>query len=178
MKFLTDFFPIILFFLAFKLKGIYVATSVAIAASAVQIGWMLLKRRKVEPMMWLSLMIIVIFGGATLLLHNETFIKWKPTMLYWFFSLALIGGQIFYKKCAMKAILGKQITLPDRTWNKVNSSWGIFFAILGGINLYVAYHFPTDAWVNFKLFGIMGLIFVFSIAQSVVIGSIIKKNPK
>ena len=176
MKFLTDFFPVILFFAAFKLKGIFVATAVAIAASVVQIGWLLYKKRKVEPMMWVSLAIIGLFGGATLLLHNESFVKLKPTMLYWIFSIVLIGGQLVYQKNAMKGILGKQITLPDATWKKVNIGWGIFFALLGCINLYVAHHYSTAAWVNFKLFGIMGLIVVFSIVQSVVIGSRISKK--
>jgi intracellular septation protein len=170
MKFLVDFFPVILFFAAFKLKGIFVATVVAIAASILQIGWMLLKRRKVEPMMWLSLAIIGVFGGATLALHNETFIKIKPTMLYGLFSIALLGGQLLFGKNAMKGILGKQITLPEKTWGKINVSWGLFFAVIACINLYIAFNFSTDTWVNFKLFGVMGLIVLFSIAQALVIG--------
>jgi intracellular septation protein len=170
MKFLVDFFPVVLFFAAFKLKGIFIATMVAIAASVVQIGWMLLSHRKVEPMMWLSLAIIGVFGGATLALHNENFIKLKPTMLYGLFSVALIVGQLIFKKNAMKGIMGKQITLPEKTWKTINLSWGLFFAALGCVNLYVAFNFSTDTWVNFKLFGIMGLIVVFSIAQAVAIG--------
>jgi intracellular septation protein len=170
MKFLVDFFPVVLFFAAFKLKGIFVATVVAIAASVIQIGWMVLSHRKVEPMMWVSLAIIGIFGGATLLFHNESFIKLKPTMLYWLFSVTLLAGQLVFKKNAMKGILGKQITLPEKTWKAINLSWGLFFAIVGFVNLYVARHFSTDTWVNFKLFGIMGLIVVFSIVQAVVIG--------
>jgi intracellular septation protein len=169
MKILFDFFPVLLFFAAFKLKGIFVATTVAIAASVVQIGWMLLNRRKVEPMMWLSLAIIGIFGGATLALHNEAFIKLKPTMLYWLFSVGLIVGQLVFKKNGIKGMLGKQIVLPEKTWTGLNLSWGIFFALLGCVNLYVAHHFSTDVWVNFKLFGIMGLLVAFSIVQGVVI---------
>jgi intracellular septation protein len=171
MKFLVDFFPVILFFAAFKIKGIFVATTVAIAASIVQIGWMFFKHRKVEPMMWLSFGIIAVFGGATLLLHDETFIKLKPTMLYWLFSIALLGGQAFFKKNAMKGILGKKISLPEKTWKTINTSWGLFFAALGCINLYVAYNFSTDTWVNFKLFGIFGLILIFSIVQGVIISN-------
>ncbi len=169
MKLLFDLFPIILFFAAFKLKGIFVATAVAITASALQIGWMLVKRKKVEPMMWASLGIIAVFGGATLLLHNETYIKWKPTILYWLMGCVLVSGQVFFGKNGMKGLLGKQMVLPDKTWNVINVSWGIFFAVLGCVNLAVAYLFSTDTWVNFKLFGIMGFIVVFAVAQSWII---------
>lgn len=176
MKFLVDFFPVVLFFAAFKLKGIFVATTVAIAASVIQIGWLLLKRRKVEPMMWLSLVIISIFGGATLVSHNESFIKLKPTMLYGLFSIAIIVGQLAFRKNAMKGLLGKQIVLPEKTWSIVNIGWGLFFAALGCVNLYVAKHFSTDTWVNFKLFGIMGLLVAFSIVQGVVITLLNRKK--
>jgi intracellular septation protein len=178
MKLLIDFFPVLLFFAAFKLKGIFVATMVAMAASAAQIGWMYFKHRKVEPLMWLSLAIITVFGGATLLLHDETFIKWKPTVLYWLFGLALMAGQLFFGKNAMKGVMGKQITLPEKAWKKLNLSWGGFFMLLGGINLYVAYSFSTNTWVNFKLFGIMGLILSFSIAQGVMIIAWQKKDDR
>jgi intracellular septation protein len=170
MKLLFDLFPVILFFAAFKIKGIFVATAVAIIASVLQIGWMLIRRKKVEPMMWASLGIITVFGGATILLHNETYIKWKPSILYWLMGTILICGQVFFKKNAMRGILGKQMTLPEKTWNTVNVSWGIFFALLGCVNLIVVYNVSTDAWVNFKLFGIMGCIFVFAIVQSLIIG--------
>jgi intracellular septation protein len=171
MKLLFDLFPVILFFLAFKIKGIFVATAVAIIASFLQIGWMLLKRKKVEPMMWASLGIIAVFGGATIVLHNETFIKWKPSILYWLIGTFLIAGQVFFNKNGMKALMGKQMTLPEKTWDVVNVSWGIFFTLLGCVNLVVAYNVSTDTWVNFKLFGIMGCIFVFAIVQSLFIGA-------
>jgi intracellular septation protein len=169
MKLLFDLLPVVLFFLAFKIKGVFVATAVAIAASVLQIGWMLVRRKKVEPMMWASLGIIAVFGGATLILHNETYIKWKPTILYWLLSGVLLCGRFFFKKNGMKSVLGKQMTLPDKTWDIVNLSWGIFFALLGGVNLTVAYLFSTDTWVNFKLFGIMGFILVFAVVQSWII---------
>jgi intracellular septation protein len=176
MKLFIDLFPVILFFLAFKLKGIFIATMVAMAASVVQIGFMYFKHRKVEPLMWLSLAIITVFGGATLLLHDETFIKWKPTVLYWLFGLALTAGQVVFGKNAIKGVLGKQIALPEKAWKTLNLSWGGFFMVLGGINLYVAYSFSTDTWVNFKLFGIMGLMFLFTIVQGVLIMSWQKKG--
>jgi intracellular septation protein len=174
MKLLFDLFPVILFFAAFKIKGIFVATAVAIVACVLQIGWMLIRRKKVEPMMWASLAIITVFGGTTILLHNETYIKWKPTILYWLMGAFLAAGQLLFNKNGVKAVMGKQMTLPDKTWNAVNISWGIFFALLGCVNLYVAYNFSTDTWVNFKLFGIMGCILVFAIVQSLIIGAMQK----
>jgi intracellular septation protein len=169
MKFLFDLFPVILFFAVFKIKGIFVATIAAIIASVLQIGWMLLRRKKVEPMMWAGLAIIVVFGGATVLLHDETFIKWKPTVLYWLLGTIMLSGQLFFGKNAIRAMLGKQVSLPDATWKVMNFSWGFFFVALGCVNIFVAYHFSTDTWVNFKLFGIMGLIFLFAIAQGLFI---------
>ncbi|HEX2955577.1 MAG TPA: septation protein A [Chitinispirillaceae bacterium] len=176
MKLLFDFFPVLLFFAVFKLKGIFAATMAAIIASVFQIGWMLFKRKKVEPMMWLSLAIIVLFGGATLLFKNEDFIKLKPSILYWLFSIGLLGGQFIFKKNGIKSLLGKQMELPEKTWAGLNASWGIFFACVGGINLYVANYFSTDTWVNFKLFGIMGLLLAFSLAQGVVISMKMNKT--
>ena len=178
MKLLIDLFPVILFFAAFKIKGIFVATVVAMAASVVQIGWMLFKHKKVDPLMWLSLAIITIFGGATLILHDEMFIKWKPTVLYWLFGLALMVSQLFFGKNAIKGIMGKQITLSDVLWKKLNLSWGLFFLVLGSVNLYVGYNFSTNTWVNFKLFGIFGLILLFSIAQGIMISTWQQKEKK
>jgi intracellular septation protein len=171
MKFLFDLFPVILFFAAFKIKGIFVATAVAIIASLLQICWMLLRRKKVQPMMWASLVIILVFGGATLILHNETFIKWKPSILYWLIGSLMVAGQLFYGKTALKGVLSPQLQLPDRTWKTMNLCWGIFFLALGFINIFVAYTFSTSAWVNFKLFGIMGLILLFTVVQGLVFGS-------
>lgn len=166
MKFLFDFFPILLFFIAYKFGGIYVATGVAIAASFVQIGWVMARGKKVEPMMWISLAIIVFFGGATLLLHNETFIKWKPTVLYWLFAVILLGGAWLFKKNFIRVMMEKQVSLPDSVWNNLNLSWAAFFVVMGVANLYVAYNFSTDDWVNFKLFGTTGMMLVFVVIQS------------
>ena len=166
MKLLFDFFPILLFFIAYKFGGIYVATGVAIAASFVQIGWVMARGKKVEPMMWISLAIIVFFGGATLLLHNETFIKWKPTVLYWLFAVILLGGAWLFKKNFIRVMMEKQVNLPDSVWNNLNLSWAAFFVVMGVANLYVAYNFSTDDWVNFKLFGTTGMMLVFVVVQS------------
>jgi intracellular septation protein len=174
MKFLFDLFPVILFFIAFKLQGIYVATAVAIAASFVQIGWLWLRGRKIDTMLWVSLAIIVVFGGATLLLHDESFIKWKPTVLYWLFASVLSGSALIFRKNLIRSMLGEQIRLPDPAWNKLNFSWAGFFACMGVLNLYVAFNFPTDTWVNFKLFGGMGLMLIFVIAQSLFLAKYVE----
>src|SRR3954463_12444287 len=126
MKFLFDLFPVILFFIAFKVADIYVATAVAIVASLGQIAWLRLRRRKIEPMVWVSLIIIVVFGGATLIFHDETFIKWKPTVLYWCFALALAGAQVFARKNLIQSLMAEQMQLPNEAWIRLNWSWAGF----------------------------------------------------
>ena len=177
MKFLFDLFPVILFFVAFKFYDIYVATAVAIAATFAQVGWLKLRRRKVDPMLWASLAIIVVFGGATLALQDETFIKWKPTVLYWLFAAVLAGSELLFGRNLIRALLGAQIELPDHAWRKLNWSWIGFFAIMGAANLFVAYNFSTDAWVNFKLFGGMGLLLAFVLAQGLVLAKYLQEKP-
>lgn len=167
MKLLFDLFPVILFFVAFKIQGIYVATAVAIAATVAQIIWTKWRHGKVDTMLWVSFAIIGVFGGATLLLHDETFIKWKPTVLYWLFSAILLISNLFFKKNLMRALLHEKIALPLHIWNRLNLTWSLFFAAIGFINLYVAFNYSTDDWVNFKLFGFTGLMVVFILAQSV-----------
>lgn len=175
MKFLFDLFPVILFFVAYKLFDIYVATAVAIVATFVQVGWLKLRGRKVEPMLWASLGIIVVFGGATLLLHDETFIKWKPTILYWLFAATLAGALAFGRNL-IRSLLGEQLQLPDHAWSKLNWSWAGFFAFMGAANLFVAYSFSTDAWVNFKLFGGIGLMLLFVLAQGLFLSRYIEEK--
>ncbi|CAB3795448.1 putative intracellular septation protein A [Paraburkholderia caffeinitolerans] len=176
MKFLFDLFPIILFFVAFKMWGIFTATAVAIVATLAQIAWVAFRHRKVDPMLWLSLGIVVVFGGATLMLHDETFIKWKPTVLYWAFSVVLLVSQVVFGKNLIEAMMGKQITLPPRIWTQLNFIWSIFFALLGILNLFVAYHFSTDAWVDFKLFGATGILVVFIVGQSLWLSRYMKEE--
>lgn len=198
MKFIFDLFPVILFFGAFKwgeahagtaqtfvshylsalVSGgtvtpaqapILLATAVAIVATLAQVGWLLMRRKHVDGMLWMSLAIIVIFGGATIYFHDENFIKWKPTVLYWFFGLTLLGTNALAGKNLMRSMMGKQIALPDAIWNRLNLAWSVFFLVLGCVNLYVAFHFSTEVWVNFKLFGFMGLMVLFIIGQSLVL---------
>ena len=203
MKFLFDLLPVILFFGVFKfaegnvnaaqdlvshtlssfMSGgpisatqapILLATAVAILASVAQIGYLLARRRKVDAMLWISLAIIVVFGGATIYFRDDTFIKWKPTILYWAFAVTLLFSQVFLKKNLIRAMMEKQMVLPEPIWGRLNLSWIVFFAAMGGLNLYVAFHYTTDVWVNFKLFGSMGLMFVFIIVQSLFLSKHMK----
>ena len=169
MKLLFDVFPVILFFIAFKLYGIYVATAVAMGASFVQIGWLWLRRRKIDTMLWVSLGVITIFGGATLILENETFIKWKPTVLYWLFGAVLAVAALAFRKNLVRSMMQQQVSLPEEVWARLLMSWIGFFAVMGALNLYVAYNFSTDAWVNFKLFGGIGLMLLFVVLQALVL---------
>jgi intracellular septation protein len=166
MKLLFDMFPVILFFIAYKMGDIFVATGVAIAASLAQIAWLKLRRHPVENMQWVSLGIIVVFGGMTLVLHDETFIKWKPTVLYGAFAVALLVGRYMMGRNLITAMMGKQVRLPEPVWDRLNIAWVAFFVLLGVLNLVFAFRFSTDVWVNFKLFGSLGLTVLFVIAQA------------
>ncbi|MCM5569224.1 septation protein A [Burkholderiaceae bacterium FT117] len=176
MKLLFDLFPILLFFVAYKLVDIYAATAVAIAASFAQIGWLKLRSRPVEPMQWAGLAIIAVFGGLTLLWQDETFIKWKPTVLYGLFAAVLGGGRLFFGRDLIKAAMGSQLVLPDPVWRKLNLAWMLFFAVMAVLNLAVAYGFSTDTWVSFKLFGTLGLTLAFVVAQAFYVSRFIEEE--
>jgi intracellular septation protein len=166
MKFLFDLLPVLLFFIAFKLADIYVATAVAIATTFVQVAWLKLRGKRVDAMLWASFAIIVVFGGATLALQDETFIKWKPTVLYWLLGAVLSGAALLFRRNLIRMMLSEQVQLPDPVWSRLNWSWVGFFAFMGALNLYVAYNYSTDLWVNFKLFGGVGLMLVFVVIQA------------
>jgi len=166
LKLLFDFFPIIVFFVAFKVAGIYVATGSAIAATLAQIGWLIARGKRVTTMQWLSLAIIGLFGGATLVLHDETFIKWKPTVLYWLGGAAFIGALAF-RTNFVKAVMSEGgLELPEPMWTRLAIAWGLFFILQGALNLWVAFHYSTETWVNFKLFGGLGLTVAFVLVQA------------
>jgi intracellular septation protein len=169
MKLLFDVFPVLLFFVAFKLYGIYAATAVAMGASFAQIGYLWLRGRRIDKMLWVSLGVITVFGGATLLFGNPTFIKWKPTVLYWVFAASLVVGMVFFKKNLVRSMMESQVSLPDHIWDRLQASWIGFFLVMGALNLYVAYNYSLDAWVNFKLFGGIGLMLVFVLAQALLL---------
>jgi len=168
MKFLFDFLPLLLFFVALQLWDIFVATAVAIGATVLQVGWMLARGRKVQPMLWASLAIIIVFGGLTLYLRDKTFILWKPTVLYWLFGAVLAGGALAGRNL-LRALLAEQMTLPERVWARLNWTWVAFFALMGVANLYVAFNYSEKVWATFKVFGATGLMFLFVIAQSFVL---------
>ena len=199
MKLLFDLFPVILFFATFKYYGsdpegaaalvgsllgssvldvkqapILLATVVVIVATMAQIAWVHFRHGKVDKMLWVSLALVTVFGGLTLIFQDETFIKWKPTMLYWVFAASMIFAALVLKKNPIKAMLGEQLTLPDPVWNKVNLSWTAFFAFMGALNLIVAFNFSTDTWVNFKLFGGMGLMLLFVLGQGLMLSKYIE----
>jgi intracellular septation protein len=178
MKFLFDIFPVILFFIAFKVYDIYVATGVAIAATVAQVGWLWLRGRKIENVVWVSLAVIVVFGGATLALQDETFIKWKPTVLYWLFALVLAVAELGFRRNLIRAMMQAQMSLPDIVWGRLLASWIAFFAFMGALNLIVAYHFSTDAWVNFKLFGGVGLLIAFVVLQALLLSRHVEDKPE
>lgn len=176
MKFLFDFFPIILFFIAFKLKDIYWATGVAIIASIVQVGYMWFRHKRVETMHWITLALIVVFGGATLLLQDETFIKWKPTVLNWLFAAVFLGSQFIGKKSIAERMMGASIAMERAHWIRINLSWVAFFIFLGAANLYVMYNYDTETWVDFKVFGMLGLTLAFVLVQAVFISRHVKPD--
>jgi len=174
MKFLFDLFPIILFFIAFKLGDIYTATIVAMVATIGQILWVYYRHRKIDAMQWISLVMIVVFGSLTIFLHDKTFIQLKPTALYWLFSGALFISAQFFNKNWIQLMMGKQITLKRESekfvWQKLNFAWACFFFAMGCLNLYIAFEYSEEAWVNFKLFGSTGLLVAFVITQGIWLG--------
>lgn len=167
MKLLVDFFPIVVFFIAFKVFDIYVATAVAIGATLLQIGYLKRVNGKVEVMQWVSLGVIVVFGGATLVLHDNTFIQWKPTVLYWLMGSSILIGKVVFKRNVLQIFMGEQLTLPEQAWLVLMRSWIGFLALMGALNLYVAFNYDLNTWVNFKLFGSIGLMVVFAILQGI-----------
>jgi intracellular septation protein len=206
MKILFDFLPIVLFFgmfkyaeantawsaqtatdwLGFMVSGgtvgvaeapVLLATVVVILATLAQIVWLLARGRKIDTMLWVSLGLVTALGGATIYFHSESFIKWKPTVLYWVMGGALAVGQLFFRKNGIQSLMGAQMVLPEPVWRKVNYSWMAFFAVMGFVNLWVAFNFSTATWVNFKLFGGLGLMLVFVLAQAVFLNKHVKTEP-
>lgn len=193
MKFLFDLFPVILFFATYKLAGhpgsgngaclsgadmatlplwqepILLATVVAIVATFCQVGWLLFRRQKVDTMLWISLSIIVVFGGATLYFRNPAFIQWKPSVLYWSFAAVLLLSDLVLHKNLVRNMMETQIKLPDPVWSRLNAAWVAFMAGMGGANLAAVKWLSCDGWVSFKLYGLTGLMFVFIIGQGLAL---------
>jgi intracellular septation protein len=159
-----------------KIAPILLATVVVIVATIAQIMWVAFRHGKVDKMLWVSLVLVVVFGGMTLAFQDESFIKWKPTILYWVFAGSMGFAALVMKKNAIKTMLGEQLTLPESVWTKVNLSWMAFFVIMGFLNLIIAFNFPTDVWVNFKLFGGMGLMLVFVLGQGFMLSKYVEEK--
>jgi len=206
MKLLADFLPIILFFIAFKYADsdkdaaaafasehfgflvsggsvgaeeapVLLATLVVIAATLAQVLLLKVRGRRVDTMLWVSLGLVMVLGGLTVWFHSETFIKWKPTLLYWVMGGAFLLGPLLFGKNLLRLLLGQQLQLPDPVWQRLNWAWVLFFGAMGALNLWVAYSFSTDTWVNFKLFGGIGLMLVFTLAQGLYLSRYLPDEP-
>lgn len=174
-RLLFDLAPVIAFFIIYKFFGIYAATAAAIAISVVQAIYIWLKHQRIDAMQISALVLIIIFGGATLISHDDMFIKWKVSILYWLFALVILGSHFIGKKPIVERIMDSQIDLPEKIWRRLSASWIIFFLLVGFLNLYLIYHVSTDTWVNFKLFGILGLTLVFFVGQGLYLMRHVKK---
>ena len=171
MQILLDFFPVIAFFVAYKLADIYVATGVIIAAVVIQVGIQWFRHRKVSPMTLISGALVLVFGTITLLVHDKTFIQWKPTVLNWLFGAGFLVSQFFGEQPVIQRLMGANLALERPVWIKLNMMWVAFFFAMGALNLYVAFSFDESTWVNFKLFGMLGLTMVFALLQGVWLSS-------
>lgn len=166
MKLLVDFFPILLFFAAYKFSDIYLATLAAMAGAVIQVAFTWFKTRRFETMHLVSLVLIMVFGGATWFLRDPTFIKWKPTVLNWLFAVVFLGSQWVGSAPIIQRMMGSQLDLPSRIWRNLNVAWSVYFILIGAVNLFVAYNYEESVWVNFKLFGMFGMTLAFVLAQS------------
>lgn len=206
MKILLDFLPILLFFATFKYANahkdwaaalatehlgfavaggqvgaqeapVLLATVVVVLATICQVAWLRARGRRVDLMLWVSLVLVVVLGGLTVWLHSETFIKWKPTLLYWVMGGALWVGTAVFGRNLLRVLMGEQLKLPDGQWRRLNLVWIVFFLAMGLLNLWVARTFSTETWVNFKLFGGMGLLLVFTLAQGIYLRRYLEDQP-
>lgn len=170
MKILLDFLPVIVFFAAYKISGdIILATAILIPATLAQMAYTWLKQHRIEKMQLVTLVLVVLLGGATVLFDDKTFIQWKPTVVNWLFGAAFLASGYIGSKTIVQRLMEGSIELPAAIWRQLNSAWTLFFVLMGGINLIVAYNFSEETWVNFKLFGMLGLTLIFILGQGVYI---------
>lgn len=167
MKVLFDFFPIIIFFVGYQFFGLYIATALAMITSLILVIFYRLKYQRYERMQVINLILITVLGGFTLFFHNPWFIKWKPTGIYWLSSIVFLASAYIGKKPIIQKMMESNIKLPQNIWYRLNTAWVIFFLIMGLLNLYVAYYFTTDVWVNFKLLGGIGFTMLFVCIQAI-----------
>jgi intracellular septation protein len=167
MQLFLDLLPVVAFFIAYKLAGIYVATAVLIAGVLAQTAVSWIRHRKVSPMLLTSAVLVLVFGGLTLLVHDATFIKWKPTVVDWLFAAAFLVSQFWSGPTIVQRMMGEHVQLDAAIWKRLNLMWVVFFAVCGALNLYVAFNFSEATWVDFKLFGLFGLTLLFALLQGV-----------
>ena len=167
IKQLVEFFPIVLFFIAFKLYDVYVAPAVVIVATILQVAYAWFKHRKVETMQWITLALVVVMGGLTLVLHDDQFVKWKLSIIEWLFGGLFLGSQFIGKKPFIERMMSSQLTLPAAIWKYLNLCWALFFIGVGFLNVYVMFHYDTNDWVSFKTFVVPGLMAVFIVLQMI-----------
>jgi len=192
MKLITDFLPIILFFIAYKfgggtytfngqeyqVEGIYAATAVMMVATLIQVAVSWLIHRKVEKQHSVTLILVLVLGGATIWLQNPEFVMWKPTAVNWLFALAFIGARVFTDKTLLERLLASHLDLPTAVWSRLNMAWILFFIFSGILNIYIAYWYSEETWVNFKLFGSLAITVVFILGQALYLSRHIKETPK
>lgn len=176
IKQLVEFFPILLFFIAFKLYDIYVATAVVIVATILQVAFSWFKYRKVETMQWITLLLVVVMGGLTLILHDEQFVKWKLSIIEWLFGIAFLGSQFFGKKTFIERMMSSQLTLPRHVWRILNLCWAMFFISVGFLNVFVMFNFDTNDWVTFKTFIVPAMMAIFIILQMIFLYKFLPDN--
>jgi len=169
MKQLLDFIPLIIFFAIYKMVDIYAATGSLIITTGLVLAYTYFKQGKAEKMQIITFLMVLVFGSLTLILHDDAFIKWKVTFIYALFAVALLASQYVFKKSIIKQMLGKELTLPETVWNRLNLAWAAFFIILSILNVYVAFYLPQEIWVNFKVFGLLGATLVFTLLSGVYI---------
>ncbi|WP_409307823.1 septation protein A [Pectobacterium sp. B1J-3] len=169
MKQLLDFLPLVVFFVVYKLYDIYIASGALIAATALALIVTWFVYRKIEKMTLVTFVMVAIFGTLTLVFHNDQFIKWKVTIIYGLFAIALLVSQFIMKKTLIQRMLGKELTLPEAVWGKLNVSWALFFLVCGLVNIYIAFWMPQNVWVNFKVFGLTGFTLLFTLLCGIYI---------
>lgn len=178
MQMLYDFFPILVFGIVYYFFGIYAATASIIITSTIQVIFHRLKFKEFSSIQVITMLLVWVLGGATLIFHNVLFIKWKPSVIYLLFAIILIVCELFTNKSPLKHLLGSQLTLPNPVWKKISIIWAIFFIFMAILNLFVAYHFSTKAWVYFKVIGCLILTVLFIIGQSFYLSPYIKEQQK
>ena len=176
-KLIIDLFPVVLFFAAYKITGdMFVATGVAIVSAIVQIALMKLKKMAIQPMHWMSLVLIVVLGSLSIFFHETIFLKWKFSVLEWLMGAAILIGQYVFNKNMLQLLMGNDLTLPDEIWKKLGLLWALFFIFLGTLNIYIAYNYDEATWFNFKIYGSLILTVVFTLAQGLWLSKHLPKD--